>query len=206
MNADKLMEDLNITATTILGTIGALTGNPAIQAVAFLPAVCNKIYTELLEDNYFISANINDDLKMLLTETCLSTQKILTHENKTKAEFFQYANMRIKMVKDIASIPDLIKTIQADLEIEKRSQVVDITESDTKGIGQLFSKIFVNNLYNYSKLQNYLFSNSLLNHEKRIADLENKTFAESNVLPTAKELLDDNKFYCDKFSETLFFA
>lgn len=42
MNAAKLLDDLNITATTILGSIGALTGNPAIQAVAFLPAVGNK--------------------------------------------------------------------------------------------------------------------------------------------------------------------
>lgn len=204
MNADKLMDDLNITATTILGTIGALTGNSAIQAVTFLPAVGHKIYTKLSEDKCFVSANINDDLEALLKATCLSTQKILSHESKTRAEFFQYANARIEMTKAITNTSNLIKTLETDLEMEKRSQVVDITALDIKEIGQLFSKIFVDNLYKYPKLQNYLFSNSLSDHEKRIADLEGQTFVESNVLPTAKELIDDKKFYCDKFSETLF--
>lgn len=204
MNENKLMDDLNITATTILGTVGALTGNPAIQAGAFLPAVAHKIYTKLSEDKYFVSANINDDLEALLKETCLSTQNILSHESKTKTEFFQYANARIETVKAIANTSDLIKIIQTDLEIEKRSQVVDITALDIKKIGQLFSKTFMDNLHKYPKLQNYFFSNSLSDHEKRITNLEGKTFVESNVIPAAKVILDDKKFYCDKFSETLF--
>lgn len=204
MNADKLLGNLNTMATTILGTIGALTGNPAIQAVAFLPAVGNEIYTKLSEDKCFVSANINDDLKSLLKKTSLSTLEILSHESKTKADFFQYANARIEMNEAITSISSLIETIQNDLEMEQRYQKVDITPSDIQEIGQIFSKIFVDNLYKYTKLQNYLFSNSLSDHEKRIADLEVQTSVEPIVLPTVKEFIDDKKFYCDKFSETLF--
>ena len=75
MKKEKFFDYLNEVATTTLGVVGSLTGIPALQAIAFVPAVGQRIYEKLSKDTRFADDNIDRDLEALLKCTCLSTQK-----------------------------------------------------------------------------------------------------------------------------------
>lgn len=205
MNKEKIFDYLNVVATTTLGVVGSLTEIPALQALAFMPAVGHRIYTELSEDCHFADGNIGRDLEALLKDACLSTQEILSQGSKDKAEFFRYANARIEINKNITHLAAVTNAIRDDLEIEKRAQAVDLTTTDIREMAQLFAKNFTAILYKYPALESYLFTASLFDHEKRISYLEEaKTSTKYDVLPITELIQDDKKFYYEKFDETLF--
>lgn len=205
MKKEKIIDYLNILATTTLGVVGSLTGIPALQAIAFVPAVGYKIYTELFDDSCLSDGKIDRDLEELLKETCLSTQKLLSQSSKEKADFFQYANARIEIDKNITHLTAVTHAIQNDLEIEERAQKVDLTEKDIREMAKLVAKEFTAKLYKYPALENYLVCAAIVDHEKRISDLEKaKALAKYDVLPINESIQDDNKFYHDKFIEPLF--
>lgn len=205
MKIDKLSNYLNVTVTTILGVVGALTGGPALQAVAFLPTVAYTLYSDLSERINLNNKNLNKNLETLLKETCLSTQKVLSKGNLERDNFFKYANAHIEMNKNITNVSDLLNIIQNDLEIEKKAQAVDLTSKDIHQIALLFMDEFISRLHKYPELESYLITISLFDHEKRITVLERakeSTIHDESSLTI--NISDDTQFYCNKFNETLF--
>lgn len=90
---DKLSNYLNITATTTLGVVGALTGGPVLQAIAFLPAMAFTLYSDLSENINLNNPNLSKDLEALLKETCLSIQKVLSKGNSERNDFFKFMHI-----------------------------------------------------------------------------------------------------------------
>jgi len=192
MNIARISNYLNLTATTVLGIVGALTEGPALQAIAFLPAVAYTVYTEFLEVGNLKSSNFKKDLEALIKETCLSTQRILSQGSTERAKFFQYANARIEMNKNIDSVTNLINIIQNDLEIDSKAEASDLTTQDVYQIATLFVEQFVTELWRYPELENYLITSSLFNHEDRITDLEKARISDVHNESTPALNITDN--------------
>ena len=169
-----------------------MTEGPALQAIAFLPAVAHTVYTEFLEDSHIKSGHFEKDLEALIKEACLSTQRILSQGNTERAKFFQYANARIEMNKNISSITELINIIQNDLEIENKAEASDLTTQDIYQIAILFVEQFVAELWQYPALENCLITSSLFNHEDRITNLEKAQTSDMHNGPTHTLNVEDN--------------
>lgn len=205
MKREQLLNYLNATATAGLGIAGVLTGGIALQAAAFLPAVGCTLCADLLPAVTVKHDEVEKELKALIKQACISTQEILSKESKERADFFQYANARIEMNTDVASVTDIINIIQHDLEMEKKAQGTYITSVDIQVMAKLFVENFMNGLYEYPSLESFFMVSSLLDHEKRISILEKELIAstQSEPLP-ATECSGDIQFYVQKFSEPLF--
>ena len=185
MKEREFLDQLNLVATTALGVVATLTGNPALQIATFFPAVAQTVFERLSKKDDITSDDINRELVTLLHEACVSTQKSLAQGNEERTAFFQCANARIENNQNITNISELINVIQSDLEIEKKAQAASLTTRETKDIGKLFINFFITQLYKYPALEKHLFTTSLFDHEERIAALEDATGSTTcEVLPS----------------------
>lgn len=201
MKAEKIGNYLAVASTTALGVLGALTGNPALQAIAFLPTVASTLYSEMSNDK-----GIRNDLEDLLKETCTSVRDNLSFGNSEKTDFFRYSYARVEMdVKKIEHLSDITTVIRKDLEIEKRLQGIYLTKEDVQMVAELFANEFISGLSKYPALESYLVTSSIMDHEKRIADLEKVqvSAAHDDTLSTGN-ISDDTQYYYKKFTEPLF--
>ena len=98
---------------------------------------------------------VEKELKALIKQTCISTQKILSKESKEREAFFRYANARIEMNTDVTSITDIINIIRHDLEMEKKAQGTYITSMDLQKMAKLFVENFMNGLHEYPSLESF---------------------------------------------------
>lgn len=205
MKSDKIRSYLNLTATTMLGTIGALTGNIILQAVAFFPAVVYQISSDLA-NRFPNDGAISNELKSLVKEACNSTQDKLSQAGKEKADFFRYAKARIEEgIDNVVPVPEFIQTMQEELNIEVYKQAACMTSNDVSEIAQLFVECFISALPNYPKLRDNLLEITLIDHENRITALEKAQSFIPNRMPVLpNEIFDDTQYYCDKYEEPLF--
>lgn len=205
MKSEKIRNYLNLTATTILGAIGALTGNIVLQAVAFFPAVVYQISSDLANRDSNDEL-INNELKSLVKEGCNSTQDRLSQTSKEKADFFRYAKTRIEEgIDNVTPVPQVIQIMQEKLNTEVYEQAAYMTSNDVLEISQLFIECFITALPNYPKLRDHLLEITLIDHENRITALEKtQPLIPVRMSTLPNEIFDDTQYYYDKFDESLF--
>jgi len=205
MKRDKIGNYLNLIGTTVLGTIGALTGNIVLQAVAFFPAVVNQISSDLA-NHYFNEESIKKELKSLVKETCNLTQKKLLEVSKAKADFWEYVEERLEESFDnVIPASQIIHTIQEELNMEVYEQFAYMTSNDVLEISQLFLESFISELAKYPKLKECMLEITLIDHENRITALEKiQPFVPYSISSLPNEIFEDTKYYCDKYDESLF--
>ena len=174
MEREQLLDYLNATVTAGLGIAGVLTGGSALQAAAFLPAVAHALCTDLLPTAKTDREAVERELKALVKKACLSTQEILSKGSKERADFFQYANARIEMNMDVMPFADIINIIKRDLEVERKWQGAYITQIDIQEMTKLFVENFLAGLPEYPLLKHLFVVSSLLDHEQRLSNLEEK--------------------------------
>ncbi|MBD5155887.1 MAG: pentapeptide repeat-containing protein [Oscillibacter sp.] len=205
MEREQLLDYLNTTVTAGLGIAGVLTGGSALQAAAFLPAVAHALCTDLLPAAKTDREAVERELKELVKKACISTQEILSKNSKEMADFFQYANARIEMNMDVMPFADIINIIKRDLEDEKKWQSVYITQIDIQEMTKLFVENFLAGLPEYPSLEHLFVVSSLLDHEQRLSNLEEKLTPALKVEPLpAADGSGDMQFYVEKYSEALF--
>lgn len=205
MKNNKIGNYLNLTTTTVIGTIGAITGNSILQAIAFFPAVAYQISSDLakhVSDN----RSFNDELKSLIEEAFDLTLDTLSKSSKVKSDFFYYEKSRIEeCIDNVVPIPQFIQTIQEELKNGLYEQAAYMTEKDVWDISKLFVECFIVSLSNYPNLNSRFLEITLSDHEKRIAALEKTPyFIADSLLVLPDNIFDDTQYYCDKFDEPLF--
>lgn len=205
MKNNKILNYLNLSTTTVIGTIGAITGNSVLQAIAFFPAVVYQISSDLTK-RFSNNLSFNDELKSLMQEACDLTLDTLSETSKEKSDFFYYAKARIEQcIDNVIPIPQFIQTIHKELKNGLYEQATYMTENDILKISKLFVECFIASLSNHPDLNNRLLQITLNDHENRIARLENAPHILPNsILTLPNKLFDDTEYYCDKFDEPLF--
>lgn len=205
MEREQLLDYLNATVTAGLGIAGVLTGGSALQAAAFLPAVARALCTDLLPAAKTDREAVERELKELVKKACISTQEILSKNSKERADFFQYANARIEMNMDVMPFADIINIIKRDLEVESKWQGAYITQIDIQEMTKLFVENFLAGLPEYPSLKHLFVVSSLLDHEQRLSNLEEKLTPalKGEPLP-AVDGSGDMQFYVEKYTEALF--
>lgn len=182
-----------------------MTGDIVLQAAAFLPAVAHTLCTDVLSNIGHRNDSIRKDLKALVNQSCISTQKTLAGNSKERVSFFEYANARIEMDMNVMPLNDVINMLRLDLELERKGQGTNLTSADIEKMAELFVENFIDGLRKYPSLEHFFITSSLFDHEKRISDLEKERIPalKSESLST-EDGSGDMHYYANKSFEPLF--
>lgn len=199
---ERIFEYLNAITTAAIGTVGTVCGSIPLQVASLFVTIIYMIASDLGEH---ISGNksANDELKLLIRRTCALAGDELSRIDPKKADFFRSVTEEIEAgIDTFTSVPLLIQTVQETLKAKIDGLAADMTEDDASEMLQLFVKCFIDALQDYPNLLNIMVAD----HEKRIADHENR-IADLEIGRSSNNeltLLDDKKYYRDKYEETLF--
>lgn len=169
-----LIEKTALTASTITGILGAVTGMPAVQVIAYFPAVVEGVILEQCDKKENIERSLHSDLKSAINETCIEVQNKIESISTELSKFFYNTSMSI--VKDtqfIFSFESMEEWIRGALKKEKKWECPEITEKDMEMVIELFLEEFVVQLLKYPQLVDFLTVKAVFNLEKRVSNLEN---------------------------------
>lgn len=205
-----LIEKSALTASTITGILGVITGMPAVQVIAYFPAIVEKVILEQCDKKENIERSLHSDLKSAINGTCIEVQNKIESISTELSKFFNTTSMSI--VKDtqfIFSFESMEEWIRGTLKKEKKWECPEITEKDMEMIIELFLEKFVVQLLQYPKLVDFLTVNAVFGLEKRVSDLEEAVWKQqvlkdgvSTVLP--ENICGDVAEYKMKYEEVLF--
>lgn len=211
-NFKAFINNISVTISSILGIIGAQTDNSAFQVLAFIPTIFEKATLNICEKKANHSEEISKEIKQVVQDACNETCNELFRNNKKLSYFLENVSARIEyqFSSENLSFNSLDKLKQIIEEEGKWSDNEYPSNYDINVFVVFFTKKFMMKLLNSQKLSTYFVTNSLIEQDLIITEIQN-SLNEMNdkINKLQKENLiqkyyDDNKEYKNKFVETLF--
>lgn len=211
-NLKAFINNISVAISSIFGVIGAQSGNLTLQVLAFIPPLVERVTLNSFEKNAYCSEEVFKEIKHAVKKVCKETCDELFKSN-TKL-YSMLENVSAKIEFDIysenpsfKSIESLKKTIEE--ECMWNYDEVPSNEDINKFIDSFVEK-FIVELLNYPKLRTYIVTNSIIEQDLIIAEIQrnlNQLNEQINKLQkenSIQKYYDDNRAYSNKFIETLF--
>ncbi len=211
-NFKAIINNICVAMSSILGIIGAQTGNSALQILAFIPTLFEKATLNICEKKANYSEEISKEIKQAVQEACNETCNEFFGNNTKLSCFLENVSSRIKCR---FSLKNLSLNSLDDLKqiIEEESRWSDNDAPSNININKFvdfFADKFMMKLLNSPQLGTYFVANSLIEQDLIITEIQknlnelnekiNKLQKENSI----QKYYDDNREYSKKFVETLF--
>lgn len=195
---DKIIKDTVLITTTLTGIIGAMTGIPIVQAIAYLPAILERGIIEKAGKSQGIEEKLHKQLKEAIQKTCDQMQVKLELKNKSLADFFRTVSMRMQTETCMMfSKKELDDWMKHSIHKEQKWECPDITEKDKTILIEEFVNEFIKQVTQYQELGIFLAMTMGFNNGVNVVEVQNSTVA-------LNEIEGDVEDYAEKFEEPLF--
>ena len=197
-----------LAVTTASGILGALTGLPVIQAIAYLPAAFEKLVLSRAGND--IGSKLLFELREAIKKTNIELKKTLEKENPTLAFVFQYADHIFEAETEHTIDPKKINLhiieewLHNNVKKELRLSGAYYTDSDIKTFVGKFSDEFAKQVSEYPELTGYLGLIFIKNHEDRLRELEDFPAFVDHHTDDLTIRYNDLGQYKEKYEEVLF--
>ncbi len=95
-NFKAIINNICVAMSSILGIIGAQTGNSALQILAFIPTLFEKATLNICEKKANYSEEISKEIKQAVQEACNETCNEFFGNNTKLSSFLDNVSSRIK--------------------------------------------------------------------------------------------------------------
>ena len=131
----KIIEKTALAASTVTGIMGAITAIPAVQVVAYFPAVVEKVILEQCGKKGTFERKLQEDLKAVISDTCREVQSKIDSISAELAKFFHTTSMKIvNDTRFLFSAEAIERWIRDVMKEEKKWECPEITEKDMEMI------------------------------------------------------------------------
>lgn len=200
----NIFKHLSLSTTTLLGVVGALTGNPSIQASSYIPNIIEEYVRQSSSVNF--DKKLQNDWFTAINQASMETVNRLENQSKNMKRLFEISLPRIERIHETAySFHNF--SDELTLAIEKEQYEIDwITPQDIKNINDTFLNNLsiaiaqTETLSHYFGLQNIRILENRVDQVEKILQQTLSIEFKNNCI-----LKDDLALYSNRYEEPLFF-